>query len=71
METDEVENRKNNRKLQNVLKKQRLEREFKSKMDALFQYYAKTDVSVERVADLMGVAVDVARNGLMNFGRTV
>jgi hypothetical protein len=71
METDEVENRKNNRKLQNVLKKQRLEREFKSKMDALFQYYAKTDVSVERVADNMGVAVDVARNGLMNFGRTV
>ncbi len=71
METDEVENRKNNRKLQNVLKKQRLEREFKSKMDALFQYYAKTDVSVERVADHMGVTVDVARNGLMDYGRTV
>lgn len=69
MDTDAVEARKNNRKLQNALKKQRLEREKNERMSTLFRYYAGTSVSLERVAAHMGIDVDDARRGMMNFGR--
>ena len=68
-EIDQVESDKNNRKLQNALKKMRLAREHETRMNELFQYYGSTTIPVERVATHMGIDVDYAAKGLRWAGR--
>jgi len=63
-EIDQVESDKANRKLQNLLRKQRLEREHQEKMETLFKYYAGKDASPENVAAHMGITVAHATDGL-------
>ena len=63
-EVDQVESDKANRKLQNLLKKQRLEREHTEKMETLFHYYAGKDASAETVAAHMGITVAHPTDGL-------
>jgi predicted DNA-binding protein (UPF0251 family) len=63
-EFDQVESDKANRKLQNIMKKQRLEREHLEEMETLFQHYATKDISVETVASHMGITKEHAADGL-------
>lgn len=54
-----------------LAKKERLAREGRDKLDALFAYYAGTDVPLERVAAHIGVDLDVARQRLAEHGRAI
>jgi hypothetical protein len=69
IEVDQVESDKANRKLQNVLKKNRLAREHEERLKDLFRYYASTDIPVERVAVHMGLELKPTVDGLIWAGR--
>lgn len=71
MDAETIEAQKNNRRLQNLMKKQRLEREHADRLATLTHYYAGTSVPVERVAEHMGIDVDEARRRLRGCGRAV
>lgn len=69
MDAETIEAQKSNRRLQNLMKRQRLKREHADKLQALAHYYAGTSVPVERVAEHMGIDVDEARRRLRGCGR--
>lgn len=52
------------------LRKQRLSREADAKRLEMLQYYAKTDVSAERVAEHLGIPVEAAAAHLKDLRKT-